>query len=229
MSFRLLAITPPTGSVSASYVDRWLEAAAGVGIALLLREVNVPHDALAPDGRLAPIARRARAKGIAVLWSIPAALLLDPTTAEKSRGVDGIQLRGDPDLDAITLARTIVGPGLLGQSIHTQRRPSADDGAHALADYAVLAPIFPPRTRTSTPKRAVGLTALGTVVRELGPHPVFALGGIGSQTAPQCVAAGASGLASIQAFFGAPDQVTDDVAALAAAVAELAPVKVRGG
>ncbi len=105
---------------------------------------------------------------------------------------------------------------VLGRSCHG--RPIA---LGSRVDYSVLAPIFAPRTASTTPgpgKQAVGLDPLREFARR--ERHVFALGGITPERAGACRRAGAFGLAAIRTFFGPPADVTDNVAHLARALAE---------
>ena len=226
--FRLLAITPPEGEVAADVVERWADL--GVGVGLLLRDVERPEAALDPAGRLAALANAARRRGHAVLWSAPApAVLARPWPIE---GIDGVQLRGDPSPDERATVRHHIGTAILGRSVHGLPSPTqapADTNVNVNVNlnvnvnvnlnpptYAVFAPVFTPRTTTPNrpPKKAAGLPTLQAWTSTT-PH-VFALGGITPANAPACIRAGAFGLAGIHAFF-APE-ASDQLPALAAAL-----------
>jgi len=66
------------------------------------------------------------------------------------------------------------------------------------ADYAILAPIFAPLSKPTTAP-PLGLDALRSIVLQAG-IPVIALGGITAENAPQCIDAGAVGVAGITMF-----------------------------
>jgi thiamine-phosphate pyrophosphorylase len=73
---------------------------------------------------------------------------------------------------------------------------AAEDGA----DYAILAPVFAPLSKTSE-RPPLGLDALWRITRD-SKIPVIALGGITMENARQCVEAGAAGVAGITLFGG---------------------------
>lgn len=71
---------------------------------------------------------------------------------------------------------------------------AADEGA----DYAVLAPVFAPLSKTSA-SPPLGLDALRAITAR-AQIPVIALGGITEENAPMCMDAGAAGIAGITLF-----------------------------
>jgi thiamine-phosphate pyrophosphorylase len=90
---------------------------------------------------------------------------------------------------------------LLGVSCHSLQ--SAQSAASAGADYIFFGPIF------ATPSKAAygapqGLNRLTEVCHSL-PIPVLAIGGITLENAPQCLSAGASGIAAIRLFQDSAD------------------------
>lgn len=213
--FRLLAITPPEGLVDADLVDRWLAAGAGADtLAVLLRQPGAaPRALLAPGGRLAALVRRCRDRGLPLLLSVdPAAIDL---ALDLSSETAGLHLRGDPSPALLADLRPRVG-GLLGRSCHGAPQPG-----HPAVDYTLLAPIFVPTTvQPGLPlgsKRPIGLAGLRAWTADPSAA-VVALGGVGPSTAGDCLAAGAIALAGIGVFFGPPDRVEQDVAALRAIV-----------
>ena len=105
-------------------------------------------------------------------------------------GADGVHL----GFDAMTVAqaRAVLPPGAtVGISAHA---PDEVARAPSGTDYAHLAPVFPPLSKTPAEARAaVGLEALGAAARS--GLPVLAQGGIDAGNAAAARAAGASGVA----------------------------------
>ncbi len=84
------------------------------------------------------------------------------------------------------------------------------------ATAVVYGPVFPPGWKKSTP---VGLAALREAAAA-SPLPVYALGGIGPVRVPECLAAGAHGVAVLSGIAGA----ADPVAACRRYLAALSPI-----
>lgn len=224
MSVQLLAITPPRGPVDPDIVAAWRDAGAvRDGLAVLLREPGAhPLQLTAEHGRLGPLLRRCQKERIDVVVACDFQDM-DPVTSERLQGrVDGIQLRGDPDVQALSFAREWFEGMLLGRSCHADPQP----GWH-LVDYTVFAPVFAPATPSpGVVKVPVGTEALAAWSTAGGW--IVALGGVGPRTAAACIAAGARGLASIRTFFGEPARVAQDVAALVEAIGPDPHVEPKG-
>lgn len=93
--------------------------------------------------------------------------------------------------------RTMVPAGFaIGVSCHelAEVQRAESDGA----DFAVFGPIFLPLSKTVSGP-AKGLTSLRAVCQKVR-IPVYALGGISVHNAPECIAAGAVGIAGISMF-----------------------------
>jgi thiamine-phosphate pyrophosphorylase len=83
---------------------------------------------------------------------------------------------------------------LIGASCHTpdELRAAEREGA----DFAVYGPVFPSVTKSLTP---IGIEAFRQAVSRVR-LPVYALGGVTAENAPQCIQAGAAGVAGISLF-----------------------------
>ena len=141
------------------------------------------------------LARLARA----VLKRTAAKVLInDRADVAIATGAHGVQLRAGAAEPG--LFRAIAPAGFLVtvacHSVEDVRR-----AAKAGADYALLAPIFPPRSKAGT-RIPLGLEAIRASAG-LG-IPVIALGGISQENAPLCIGAGAAGVAGISLFAAAP-------------------------
>lgn len=102
-------------------------------------------------------------------------------------GAQGVHLR-DNSIDAAKFRRA-------GFIISASCHDPDDAPRFAAADYVLLAPIFEPLSKDSD-RPALGTEAIGRF-RRLSSVPVLALGGVTSQNADACLAAGAAGIAGI--------------------------------
>lgn len=123
----------------------------------------------------------------------PKVLVNDRTDVAIACGTAGVHVRGG-SVTPETI-RKIAPPGfVISVACH-----SADDVRNAAgADYALLAPIFQPLSKSSGGK-PLGLATLEEIVR-ISPVPVIALGGITVSNIAACIEAGAAGVAGISLF-----------------------------
>ena len=113
---------------------------------------------------------------------------------------DGVHL-GQDDLP-LTYARTLLGPDkIIGLSTHSITQVQAAD--RAKPDYVGFGPVFNTSTKADHDP-VVGLREL-MAARALTALPMFAIGGITAETAPDVMAAGADGVAVISAILKASD------------------------
>jgi len=112
----------------------------------------------------------------------------DPKLA-RDAGADGVHLAAGSDAAA---ARRLLGnDALIGISIH-----SADEGRNvdpALVDYVIAGAVFETASKPGYGP-ALGPEELALIVK-VSLVPVIAIGGITPETIPDCLAAGASGIA----------------------------------
>jgi thiamine-phosphate pyrophosphorylase len=133
-----------------------------------------------------------------------------------SAGADGVHLGGEslPARDAIRWCRGGNAPAefLIGVSCHSIEE--AREAENAGASYAFFGPIFetPSKERFGAPQ---GIARLAEVCRAVR-IPVIAIGGVSEENGPECVRAGAAGIAAIRLF-----QETGDAVALRKAIARL--------
>jgi thiamine-phosphate pyrophosphorylase len=114
----------------------------------------------------------------------------------RAAGADGVHL----GFDALPAARAraLLGPqAWIGVSLHDPGAVGRDPDA----DYAHLAPIFPPLSKTSD-RAPLGITGLRAA---RGGVPVLAQGGIEPANARAVIAAGAAGVAVTGAIGSAAD------------------------
>ncbi|HZL56859.1 MAG TPA: thiamine phosphate synthase [Bryobacteraceae bacterium] len=105
-----------------------------------------------------------------------------------ARGAAGVHLRSG----SISPARVKqLAPLIVTVACHSEDEVKQTEGA----DYAILAPIFPPTSKP--PERApLGVETLRRAAHA-SPVPLLALGGITNFNASECIQAGAAGIAGI--------------------------------
>ena len=136
----------------------------------------------------------------------------DPTLA-RDTGADGVHLAAGSDAAA---ARRLLGKNaLIGTSIHSAEEAREIDPA--VVDYVIAGPIFETASKPGY-SPALGPEGLALIVKARAV-PAIAIGGITPETIPDCIAAGASGVAVMGGVMRADDpedQVEQLIAALGA-------------
>jgi thiamine-phosphate pyrophosphorylase len=173
-----------------------IEQAAAAGVDWIqLREKDLPARELAD---LAGEALRRIASAAALLINDR----LDIACACKAAGVH-LGERSLPVKEARRLAglRCAGRDFLVGASVHSLE--AAQEAERNGADYVIFGPIFatPSKETFGAPQ---GLTKLREVCQPVA-IPVLAIGGITVETAQECLAAGAGGIAAIRLFQDAQD------------------------
>lgn len=93
---------------------------------------------------------------------------------------------------------------------HRQPAPIVSIACHTLeditrartlsADIALFGPVFEKELTPTTTLPGIGLDRLAEACRLAGSMPVLALGGVNESNTPQCLQAGAAGIAAIRLF-----------------------------
>ena len=163
-------------------ISRWAETRS-------IDRLQIREKAM-PPAVLYDLTRRAiaiaRPCGIEVLVNERADIAL-------AAGADGVHLPGHA-ISPSTIRR--LGIRLIGVSCHDEAELAR--ASHEGADFAVLGPVFTPRSKVSD-SPPLGLEAFGRLARS-ARIPVLALGGITAANAAACIQAGAAGLAGITLF-----------------------------
>ncbi|HEX9790209.1 MAG TPA: thiamine phosphate synthase [Kiloniellales bacterium] len=186
-----------------------LEQVAEAVFAAGCRWFLVREKDLDPEARLAWVRRIlavARPYGATVMVSADVA-------AARASGAAGVHVPGNGDVAG---ARAALGAGaLIGYSAHDAA--SAEAAMRAGADYVTLSPIFASASKPGYGP-ALGLAGLRAAAARL-PVPVLALGGVTVETAVDCLATGAAGVAVMGAVMSAADSGAAMAALYAKAVA----------
>lgn len=108
-------------------------------------------------------------------------------------GCDGVHV-GQTDLSVADVRRVVGDAALVGVSTHT--REQVDEAAAAAVSYLAVGPVYGTTTK-DTGYGAVGLDLVRYAVSRAAGRPVVGIGGIGLETAPAVLAAGAASVAVI--------------------------------
>lgn len=167
-----------TDGTAALDEDAWLAGLSAEVDFIQIREPSLnPRD-------LARLVRRAKRIG-------PKILVNDRTDVAIAMGAAGVHLRGNSVSPAEIRLIAPVG-FLITTALHQ------NETAQAEADYALLAPIFRPLSK-SDPGEPMGIAGLRQAIT-LSKIPILALGGITAENTRQCMDAGAAGVAGITLF-----------------------------
>lgn len=127
-------------------------------------------------------------------------LLNGPPAIALEAGCHGIHLAGGlPPDEALTARRLYAMHGrecMISAACHSIQEIRERS---AYADMLLFSPVFEKKTPGKT-LPGTGLQALSQAVQEAKGCPVLALGGVNTQNAMECTAAGAKGVAAIRLF-----------------------------
>ena len=201
-----LSLSPVASLTETPTLIRKIEALLSAGIDWIqIREKDLGARELSVLTRQAlQIAARQRTKELRDHPRMIVNDRLDVALAERAGGVHlGEKSLPVKDARGLALARRAGHDFLVGVSCHSLEaaKSAADDGA----DYIFFGPVF------ATPSKAAfgapqGIDRLAGVCRQI-QIPVLAIGGITQDNLPQCLQAGASGIAAIRLFQDAPNPV----------------------
>ncbi|HLH35821.1 MAG TPA: thiamine phosphate synthase [Alloacidobacterium sp.] len=128
-------------------------------------------------------------------------LLNGPAEIAIATGCDGIHLTSNQPESVIEAAKAAMSRStadpVITISCHTiQEIERARNGG---ATLALFAPVFEKRSAEAIIP-GQGLDALAAACRAATPMPVFALGGVTTENAKDCITAGAAGIAAVRLF-----------------------------
>ncbi len=117
-------------------------------------------------------------------------------------GAHGVHLSSAPGELTPAQVRTLLPRATISVSCHIPEevRRARDQQA----SFALFAPVFGKWIDGLEVTPAAGIDALHAACRAADPMPVLALGGVTPANAPQCLDAGAAGVAGIRIFFDTP-------------------------
>jgi len=146
-------------------------------------------------------------------------LVNDRADVAAGAGADGVHLT-TWSLAPAVIRRTLGANFMIGASTHSldEAREARNEGA----DFAVFGPIFPTLSKGKYGP-PLGTEQLEAAARELAPFPLFALGGISTRNANECLRAGASGIAGI-GLFAHHNNRPNNLAATVAAINSLSKI-----
>ena len=188
---RLCAITDDLRDGVTGLVERAVAAERGGVTMVLLRLKHAEAQALVLVGR-----------ALVQALSIPV-VVSERLDVALACGAAGVQLQAD-SMPAVGVRSQVPEGFLIGGSV-----TDATDTAAAHADYVTIGPVFGGGAAT------IGLEGFRRLVAAVG-RPAIAIGGIDAGSVRAVLQAGATGIAVIEAVFGAPDPQAAAAALIAA-------------
>jgi thiamine-phosphate pyrophosphorylase len=182
---RRLAPDARTEREAITALEDQLAIAIDAGVDLIqIRERDLPAGILVDLVRR--VVTRAQATSVVVVVN-------DRADVALAAAAGGVHLRSDgPPIERV---RGLGARGwLVGRSTHS----AAEAATHGRADYLLLGTVFPSESKQDGAS-TIGLDGLRAAVGA-GRAPILAIGGVNPTNAPDCVAAGARGIAAIGAF-----------------------------
>jgi thiamine-phosphate pyrophosphorylase len=170
-------------------VEGW--ATGGVSF-IQLREKDLEPSALESLAR--EVTRKIAGSRTKLLVNIPqpewAALAM-------TAGAHGVHLAGEPRPGAAGRVRQGFAKAIISVPCHSLK--DVEEAVQEEVDLMLFSPVF---EKISGDARAQGLAGLRLACAAAQSVPVFALGGVTADNAPDCIAAGAAGIAGIRLFAG---------------------------
>jgi thiamine-phosphate pyrophosphorylase len=188
---RLYVVTEDVPALSRTHEQVAAEAIAGGATMIQFRDKRMDDRLFAETA--------ARLLGLARAAGVPL-VVNDRVAIGIAIGADGVHV-GRHDGDPREILRRLPDGMILGVSATSYQEAMALDacGAH----YLGVGPIFPTTTKEDA-TAPIGTEELGRICRD-ARTPVVAIGGIGLQTLPRVIEAGAAGAAVVSAITRAPD------------------------
>ena len=121
-------------------------------------------------------------------------LINDRSDVAAAAGADGVHLTTS-SLPTAVVRQTFGDDFLIGVSTHSLEE--ANNACYGGADFIVFGPVFETASKKDFGE-PTGLSGLTSVCSALSPFPVLALGGVSIDNAPECIQAGARGVAAIR-------------------------------
>lgn len=118
-------------------------------------------------------------------------------------GAAGVHLTSSPGELTVAQVRQLfasAGRGAAVVSASCHRLDEVEQARRDGADFVLFGPVFEKRVEGRLVSDGTGLEMLRAAIRTAGTMPVLALGGVDSDNAALCLAAGAAGIAGIRLF-----------------------------